>query len=68
MLRIPLAKAVGFELSTTAFSNSRAQAAARKAGFEVDYEITYDELEKKHGFVFPGNEMKFYNLMSLRIK
>lgn len=53
--RIPLCKALGFKVTATVFTAAASQAVAKKAGFKVLYEITYEELAQK-GYSFPGIE------------
>ncbi|XP_028034965.1 uncharacterized protein LOC114246579 [Bombyx mandarina] len=66
--RIPLCRAIGVKVTATVFTAGASQAVAKKAGFEVLFEITYEELAKK-GFVFPGIEKdtKSSKLMALMI-
>ncbi|KAL4712177.1 hypothetical protein ACJJTC_011038 [Scirpophaga incertulas] len=68
LARIPLCKALGIKATVTVFTASASQAVAMKAGFEVIYQISYEELAKK-GFIFPNIEKdtKYSKLMGLAI-
>lgn len=41
--RVPLAKAISVSLTSTIFTATNSQKQAEKAGFELNYEITYVE-------------------------
>ncbi|XP_062564978.1 arylalkylamine N-acetyltransferase-like 2 [Armigeres subalbatus] len=67
--RSPLCKEIGLKLTSTCFTGIGSQTAARKAGFEENYSITYGELAKVDDrFVFPGLEEKSCKYMSLKIE
>ncbi|GBP87833.1 hypothetical protein EVAR_68737_1 [Eumeta japonica] len=66
---IPLCKALGVRVTATVFTAAASQIVAEKAGFQVLYEITYEELAMK-GFRFPGitGNTKCSKLMALVIE
>lgn len=66
--RIPLAKAIGIAVTSTVFTAIASQKLAMRAGFELNYEITYDELSQLEPIcVFPDIETKSIKLMSIKI-
>lgn len=65
--RIPLCRASGIKLTANTFTGAISQVCARRAGFEVNYEISYEELGRR-GFSFPKIAEKSIVLMSLPIK
>lgn len=66
--RIPYMKQLGLNVSATFFSSIGSQIAARKAGFEDKFVISYEELQKKFPqFDFSRVKSKFYKKMSLTI-
>lgn len=65
--RIPIAKAIGIKLTTTVFTNPGSQIPAERCGFQLDAEVTYEELEQKYGYKFTGNKIHSHKLMSLVI-
>ncbi|XP_061727791.1 uncharacterized protein LOC133532935 [Cydia pomonella] len=66
--RISLCRSLRIKVTATVFTARASQIAAKKAGFEDLYEMTYEELAKK-GCVFPGVEedTKSSKLMALVI-
>ncbi|XP_058838189.1 uncharacterized protein LOC131693930 [Topomyia yanbarensis] len=67
LARIPMCKAFGLALTSTNFTSAGAQAAAAKAGFRNDFEISYDDLAKL-GYTFPNITSRSTKVMSLIIK
>ncbi|XP_063702196.1 uncharacterized protein LOC134832183 [Culicoides brevitarsis] len=66
--RVPLCKALGIELTSNVFTGEASQAVAKKAGFEVNFSMTYDELAH-YGFVFDKPvKAKSLAVMSLKIQ
>uniref|UniRef100_A0A1L8DAT3 N-acetyltransferase domain-containing protein n=1 Tax=Nyssomyia neivai TaxID=330878 RepID=A0A1L8DAT3_9DIPT len=67
--RVPLAKALGIQLTSTIFSNRASQSAATRAGFEDSYEISWDDLGKIEPWMyFPVSGTPTVKLQSLQIK
>lgn len=62
--RKALCTAVGIKLTSTPFTGGGSQACARKAGFEDNVRVTYEELARA-GFVFPNIKEKAMAVMSL---
>ncbi|XP_055627382.1 uncharacterized protein LOC129769278 isoform X2 [Toxorhynchites rutilus septentrionalis] len=66
--RVPLCKAFGIKLTATNFASDAAQVAATIAGFETNFEVTYEDFAKMGSrYSFPGIQSKSLKLMSLRI-
>ncbi|XP_055586148.1 uncharacterized protein LOC129738858 [Uranotaenia lowii] len=66
--RVPMCKALGISLTSTNFTAIGSQLAAAKAGFQLDYEKTYDDFAKLGpSYDFRGIESKSLQLMSLKI-
>ena len=67
--RIPFMEKLDVNISATVFSSIGSQKAAKKAGFEEKFVISYEELQKKFPqFDFSKVESKYYKKMSLKIK
>lgn len=62
-----MCKAIGIQLTSTVFTGMGSQIPAARAGFVEDSEVTYEEIETKHGVIYPGNTQKSMKLMSLKI-
>jgi len=63
-----LLKALGLEMSSTAFTVIGSQIAAERAGYELNYEIDYADLEVKFpNFDFSHAKVKSYKIMSLKV-
>lgn len=66
--RIPLCRSLQIPLTSTVFTASGSQRPAEKIGFKVDYEISYEELNKfSSEFNFTNLETNSLKLMSLVI-
>lgn len=66
-IRVPVGKTLGIPLTATVFTNPGSQVPAERAGFIVDSVVTFEELDKIHGFKFPGNTVESQKLMSMRL-
>uniref|UniRef100_A0A1L8DAG3 N-acetyltransferase domain-containing protein n=1 Tax=Nyssomyia neivai TaxID=330878 RepID=A0A1L8DAG3_9DIPT len=67
--RIPLGKALGFKVTSTAFTGTASQKAASRAGFIEDFSILYGDLANKEPFVtVPNVASETLKFMSLRIE
>ncbi|XP_055616763.1 uncharacterized protein LOC129762485 [Toxorhynchites rutilus septentrionalis] len=67
--RVPLCRAFGIKLTATNFSADASQVAATKAGFESNFEVTYEDFSKMGPrYSFPGIQSKSLKLMSLKIE
>lgn len=67
--RIPLCRTLRIPLTSTVFTASGSQRPAEKIGFEVDYEILYEDMSKLNNeFDFANLETNSLKLMSLVIK
>lgn len=64
--RKQLGQTIGVPLTTTVFTAIGSQIPAERAGYELDAEVTYEEVENTLGYKFPGNTMHSLKLMSLR--
>lgn len=60
--RIPLCRAMEIPITSTVFTAIGSQKPAEKIGFEVDFEVKYDELAKLH------NKLSFKNLGTNSLK
>jgi GNAT superfamily N-acetyltransferase len=66
--RTPLMKVLDLEVTLTAFSGIVSQSTARKAGFQDNVVLVYEDLHKiQPGLYFPGIQHKYFKLMSRRI-
>lgn len=65
--RIPLCKEIGVKVTSTVFTAIASQTLAKKAGYELKYEITYDQLGEL-GWKFNDINEKSIKLMTLRIE
>lgn len=67
--RVPLCKALGIFLTSTVFTAIGSQKPAERVGFEMDFEINYEELaEYNKEFTFKNLETSSLKLMSLVIE
>lgn len=67
--RIPLCRALGIHLTSTVYTAIGSQKPAIKIGFQVDFEISYDQLAEFHDeFNFTNLGTNSLKLMSLIIK
>lgn len=64
--RKSLGQTIGVQLTSSVFTAIGSQIPAERAGYTTDAEVSYDEVENKLGYKFPGNTMKSLKLMSLR--
>ncbi|KAG5667623.1 hypothetical protein PVAND_015597 [Polypedilum vanderplanki] len=63
-----LTKELGLKVTTTHATAGGSQKAAKNAGFEENFVITYEELEKLNPrFHFPGIDTKYFKVMSFKI-
>ncbi|XP_062554727.1 uncharacterized protein LOC134219856 [Armigeres subalbatus] len=66
--RIPICQAFGVELSATNFTAIASQKAAEKAGFQSDFETTYDDFANMGpNYTFSEIKSKSLKLMSLQV-
>lgn len=66
--RVPILKAFGLKVTSTAFTGIGSQAAARKAGYKEVYVIDYAEIQKKfERFDFSESVTKQFKTMTLEI-
>ncbi|KAJ6642167.1 hypothetical protein Bhyg_07114 [Pseudolycoriella hygida] len=66
--RVPLLKCIGIKVTTTIFSTPGAQKAARAAGYEENYSISYDDLGKNFNKMdFSKFSNGFCKVMSLKV-
>ncbi|XP_058452607.1 uncharacterized protein LOC131431112 [Malaya genurostris] len=66
--RVPICRAFGIKVTSTNFTAHASQIAASKAGFKVDFEMTFDDFAKMGPrYSFPGIKSKSVKLMSLKI-
>jgi hypothetical protein len=66
--RVPLMEKLGVSVTATAFSVIGSQKAARYAGFEDVYVISYEDLKKVDPrFDFANKLSKIYKVMALKI-
>lgn len=66
--RAPFLKALRLELTSTAFTVIGSQIAAHRANYDLNVEISYEELHKKFpSFDFKNVVAKSYKQMSLKI-
>lgn len=65
--RIPIMTALGLTVTSTAFTSIGSQIAAKHAGYQEDYVISYDDVAKVFTrFDFSRSVTKFYKTLSLR--
>lgn len=66
--RVPILKALGLSVTASSFSTMGSQTAAKKAGYEDLFEISYDDLHKllPH-FDFSSSNTKCFKLSALKI-
>lgn len=66
--RVPLLKCLGVKVTTTIFSTIGAQKAAKAAGYEENYSISYEDLGKKFNKMdFSHVSSKYCKVMSLKV-
>lgn len=66
--RVPILKALGLQVTSTAFTGIGSQKAAKKAGFEERYVISYADIEKiKPRFDFSKSVTKDFKTMVLKL-
>lgn len=66
--RSPFLKALGLEVTSTAFSAIGSQLAAKNAGYDEVFSITYDDLQEKIPFVdFSSSETKCFKMLAMKI-
>jgi GNAT superfamily N-acetyltransferase len=66
--RVEMLKALNLTVTSTFFTTAGSQIAAKKAGFEENTSLSYEELEKKFpSFDFSKASSKFIKRMSLKI-
>ena len=66
--RIPVCKALGISLTSTAFTGIGSQVAAKKAGYVDDYTIDYEDVEEIFpNFDFSKSPTKNFKIMTLKV-
>lgn len=66
--RVPILKALGLTVTSTAFTGIASQIAAKKAGYEDVCVISYADIEKKFpAFDFSKSITKYFKTMLLKI-
>ncbi|XP_058456518.1 uncharacterized protein LOC131433920 [Malaya genurostris] len=67
--RVPMCRTFGIKLTATNFTALGSQLAAAKAGFETNFEMSFEDFAKLGPrYSFPGIQSKSLKLMSLRIE
>lgn len=67
--RIPILKSLGLKVTVTAFTGIGSQTAAKKAGYEDVYTISYAELQQIFPtFDFSKSITKHYKIMALQVR
>lgn len=65
--RVAIMKALGLKVTSTAFTSIGSQIAAKHAGYQEDYVISYDDIAKIFTrFDFSQSVTKFFKVMALR--
>lgn len=65
--RVPIMRALGLPVTSTAFTSIGSQIAAKHAGYQEDYVISYDDVAKIFTrFDFSRSVTKYFKTMSLR--
>ncbi|XP_058823556.1 uncharacterized protein LOC131684572 [Topomyia yanbarensis] len=66
--RVPICQTFGIKVTTTIFTSLGSQLAAAKVGFNVNFEMTYDDFAKMGPrYSYAGIQSKSSKLMSLKI-
>lgn len=66
--RVPLLKCLGVKVTSTIFSTSDSQKAAKAAGYEENYSISYEDLGKKFAKMDFSHVLNgFCKVMSLKV-
>lgn len=65
--QVPLCKELGVTVTSSTYTAINSQVLAKKAGYETNYEITYDQLAEL-GWIFNDVETKSVKIMSLCIE
>lgn len=66
--RVPMLKALGLKVTSTAFTGIGSQKAAKKAGYKEVFVLDYAEIEKKfERFDFSKSVTKQFKTMALEI-
>lgn len=66
--RVPVLKALGLTVTSNAFTAIGSQIAARKAGYEEIFAISYEDLQEKIPyFDFSLSKTKLYKTLAMKI-